>query len=125
MAEHDGDLWFQSFNYESIPLAENTPAEPRPAHRPRDGASAPTICDGIFQSFDCVTEQLPPGTLASPRPPDRPRITDATPVPTDADDAFAREVASRVLEYVNSRSGGLSAEQLATLVQQFISRRSA
>lgn len=121
----ESDLWFQSFECESIPLSENTLASPRPPHRPRprDDTLFPTIPDQVLVSFDCPGEPIPPGARATPRPPGRPRNPEA--LPTEADDAFAREVADRVLEYVNTNSGGLTAEQIAQLVQQLLSRRSA
>ena len=114
---------FQSFDCKSIPLAENTPATPRPPHRPRMDAPVPTESDGILITFEETFVPAPPGTLASPRPPGRPR---EIPTPTDPkDEAFAGELADRVQEYVRQRPSGLSAEQLAALIQQILARRSA
>jgi hypothetical protein len=80
----------------------------------------------ILVTFESDFNAAPPGTPATPRPPGRPRLTDiATDPPTEADTAFARELAQRVLEYVKDRPAGLTAEQLAALVQQLLARRSA
>ena len=119
MDDQDLGLWFQSFDCESEPLAEGEPATPRPPHRPRDGSAPVTEFDGIFVSFDCESVPLAPGTPATPRPPGRPRPVE----PVDPDTAFAGELAERVLEYVRGRPAGLSAEQLAALVQQLVARR--
>ena len=90
--------------------------------------------DPLFVSFELQFEPDPPGTPASPRPPGRPRPTGTDPEPpgelvsmspVDPDAAFAHELAERVLEYVQNRPAGLSAEQLAALVQQLLARRSA
>ena len=87
-----------------------------------------------FVTFEAKFEPAPPGTPATPRPPGRPRLVYPDPespgelvsVPsTEADAAFASELADRVLEYVRSRPSGLSAEQLAALVQQLLALRSA
>ena len=112
---------FYSFDCESVPLAEGTPAAPRPADRPRESADA-AFTPPAFFSFDCESVPLAEGTPAAPRPANRPR--EGAPA-TTADAEFARELAERVLEYVRSRPSGLSAEQLAALVQQLLARRSA
>jgi hypothetical protein len=88
-----------------------------------------------FISFEASFEACPPGTLATPRPPGRPRGTETgigqegiliSFEPAEPDAAFAQELAGRVREYVRSRSvSGLTAEQLAALVQQLLARRSA
>jgi hypothetical protein len=83
-------------------------------------------------SFEAKFEPAPPGTPASPRPPGRPRQLDpvpegvlTSPDPTGADGAFAQELAERVREYVRGRTGGLSAEEIAALVQQLLAGRPA
>ena len=99
--------------------------------------------DAQLITFTAKFEPDPPGTPATPRPPGRPRPTEAElagagepvlhsfdcesePLPADAGDAeFARALAERVLERVRTRPAGLSAEQLAALIQQFLARRSA
>lgn len=98
--------------------------------------------DAQLITFTAKFELDPPGTPATPRPPGRPRPTEAElagagepvlhsfdcesePLPTGADEVFARAVADRVWEYVQNRSSGLSAEQLGALVQRFLARRSA
>ena len=73
--------------------------------------------DSQFVSYNLKFEPDPPGTPASPRPPAPPRET--------SDTAFAQELADRVREYVRAHPSGSSAEQLAALVQQMLSRRSA
>ena len=108
---------FQSFDCESVPLEDGTPAAPRPGNRPREAADAVSV-PPAFISFDCESVPLADGTQAAARPAHRPRES-----PEDA--AFARELADRVLEYVQSRPTGLSAAQLAALVQQLLARRSA
>lgn len=123
MNDGSGDLWFQAFDCESVPLAEDTPAEPRPPHRPRDGSPVVTEADGILFSFEDVGVPLPPDTPATPRPPGRPREPGVPASPADA--AFARELADRVLEYSRSHPAGLTPEQLAALVQHLLARRSA
>jgi len=118
-----------SLECEMIPLAPGTPASPRPPGRQRETELSDLDFESRFHSFDCVTQEIPPGTLASPRPPGRPRNPDYSYTQIEnlnnADNAFAQEVADRVLEYAKNRQAGLSAEQLAALVQQLISRRSA
>jgi hypothetical protein len=117
-----GDAQFFSFECECVPLPPGTPAAPRPADRPRDPSVA-GFAEPAFYSFDCELVPLPPGTPAAARPADRPREVPAGAV--EPDEAFARELAARVLEYVRNHPAGRSAEQLAALVQQFVSRRSA
>jgi hypothetical protein len=85
---------------------------------------APITEGPILVEFTSETNEVPPGTPAAPRPPGRPRELEPGAV-TDADATFAKELAERVLEYVQNRSGGVTAEQLAALVQQYLARRSA
>jgi hypothetical protein len=79
----------------------------------------------ILYEFTSSTNEAPPGTPAEPRPPGRPRPIGLAQSPSDVDAAFARELADRVLEYVRNQPTGLSATQLAALVQDLLTRRSA
>jgi hypothetical protein len=124
MSDHNEPQLY-SFESEWIPVPPGTPAPPRPADRPREVPTGEFASEPELVTFECVPEIPTPGMLAPPRPADRPRELDSATVPTDADADFAREMASRVLEFVRSRSAGMSAEQLAVLIQQFIARRSA
>ena len=56
----------------------------------------------VLVEFVCEAIPCPPGTKATPRPPGRPREGDPIPLATDADVAFARELADRVREYVRT-----------------------
>jgi hypothetical protein len=114
---------FFSFDCESVPLEPGTMADPRPADRPREAPDA-VFTPPAFYSFDCESVPLEPGTMADPRPAGRPREAPDVPA-AESDEAFARELVDRVLAYVQSRPSGLSAEQLAALVQQLLTRRSA
>ncbi|MBA4063838.1 MAG: hypothetical protein C0501_09025 [Isosphaera sp.] len=91
-----------------------TPPAPRPPRPSFEGNPDTEMRDGALVDFD--DPSAPPGT--PPAPPDRPRAP-------DPDAAFARELADRVSEYVRTRPTGLTAEQLAALVQQFLARRPA
>lgn len=124
MHDHDPDGWFQSFDCHSIPLAENTVAAPRPSDRSRYSSGSPEAASSeVLVSFDCAAEMLPPNTPAAPRPSSRPRETQFNLDPTDT--AFAKELTERMLDYVRSRPEGVSAEQLALLVQQLLAKRPA
>jgi hypothetical protein len=124
MTEPMGDFTFYSFECEAVPLPPGTPAAPRPADRPREAFTDEPFHEPGVYTFECSAEPMPSGTPAAPRPAHRPRESlEGTPV--DADAAFARELADRVLEYVQNRPTSLSAAQLAALVQQLLARRSA
>lgn len=121
MSEPRGEAQFVSFEAAFEPCPPGTPAPPRPPGRPRESADGP-FRGAQFVSFEAAMEPVPPGTPATPRPPGRPR--EAEPFP-DPDAAFAGELADRVLEYARGRPAGLTAEQLAALIQQLVARRSA
>jgi len=122
MTEPTDDPELYSFEGECVPPAPGTPAAPRPPGRPRDASADEPFSEPELVTFECTAELMPPGTPAAPRPADRPREA-AELTTAEADAAFARKLAERVLEYVRSRPAGLSAEQLAALVQQFLARR--
>ncbi len=72
----------------------------------------------------------PPGTPASPRPSSRPRgnAQQAFPdqlvtMPSQDEEAFAQQLAERLWEYVQTHQSGLSAEELASLVQRLVVNR--
>jgi hypothetical protein len=123
MNEHDNPQ-FHSFECEAVPLPPGTRATPRAPDRPREICEDRSVHEATLVTFECVADVLPPGTPAAPRPPGRPRDQElvGTFTLTEADATFAHELAERVLEYVQNRSGGLSVEQLTTLVQQCLAR---
>lgn len=121
----DGEPILVSFECEMEIPPPGTPAGPRPMDRPRALTQSSSSANPEFRSFDCVPEELAVGTPAAPRPIDRPRAGIEPLVPTASEDVFAQELAHLVLEYVKSRPEGLTAEQLAAVVQQLLSRRSA
>jgi hypothetical protein len=124
MSDHN-EPQLHSFEGKWIPAPPGTLAPPRPTDRPREMPAGEPACEPELVTFECVAEVPPPGTPAPPRPASRPRELDSAPVPSKADADFARELAERVLEYVRNCPAGLSAEQLAALVQQILARRSA
>lgn len=86
---------------------------------PNYTTEGPVLYEFVDNSPPC-----PPGTPATPRPPGRPREGEPTPLATEADVAFARELADRVRTYSLTQPTRLTAEQLTTLVWKHLVRTS-
>ena len=116
MDDNDADVWFQAFDCPSVPLDENTRAEPRAPHRPRRDGPIDSSGDGILVTFEAEFVTDPPGTLAAPRPPGRERnpvsAGEVTVTLRATDGASAAEVLRKVQDVL--RSHGMAIEVVRT-----------